>query len=92
MRGQEEFLHVFVGRKKPRDYAEMLQDRLESVGRAVVLARGRFIKKACDACEIVRRRVEGVEYERIELGSEMLADHAGAARPVSCIRIELVRR
>ncbi|UCH57561.1 MAG: DNA-binding protein Alba [Candidatus Bathyarchaeota archaeon] len=83
---------VYIGNKPPMSYVMALITAFNAPGvdSVVIKARGRAISRAVDVAEIAKNRyLEGVETDKIEIGSEQMPTHDGGTRGVSTIAITM---
>jgi len=87
---------VYVGNKPFMNYvtAAVMQFTAQGVDKVVIKARGRFISRAVDVAEMVRKRflVGQVDVESVKIDSEEFTDQQGRKRRVSTIEIVLVKK
>ena len=87
---------IYVGRKPVMNYVLAVVTQLNQRGfdSCTLKARGRSISTTVDVAEIVRQRFmkDIVDVEKIEIGSEELAEEGGRARTVSTIEITLAKK
>ena len=83
---------VFIGRKPVMSYvlAVITHFNTADAKEVVLKARGRAITTAVDTAEITRRRfMDKLTIDKIEIGTEELAQEDGRTRAVSTIEIHL---
>jgi DNA-binding protein len=86
---------IYIGRKPVMNYVLAVVTQLNRGSDSCILkARGRSISKAVDVAEIVRQRFmkDIVDVEKIEIGSEELAEEGGRTRSVSTMEITLKKK
>jgi len=87
---------VLIGKKPFMNYvtAVVIQFKTEGVDRVIIRARGRFISKAVDVAEMVRKRFlkEEVELEKINIDSEEKENNQGKIVRISNIEIVLRKK
>jgi DNA-binding protein len=88
--------NIYIGRKPVMNYVLAVVTQLNqgSFDSCILKARGRSISTAVDVAEIVRQRFmkDIVDVEKIEIGSEELAEEGGRTRSVSTIEITLKKK
>ncbi|MCD6464091.1 DNA-binding protein Alba [Candidatus Woesearchaeota archaeon] len=87
---------VFVGNKPFMNYVTsvVMQFTTKNADTVVVKARGKFISKAVDVAEVVKKRFleNQVEVKDIKIDSEEFKNQDGKDVRVSTIEIELVKK
>ncbi|MCD6589960.1 DNA-binding protein Alba [Candidatus Woesearchaeota archaeon] len=87
---------VFVGNKAFMNYVTsvVMQFTTQNAGEVVVKARGKFISKAVDIVEVVRKRFlkDQVDVKDIKIDSEEFENKDGKQVRVSSIEITLVKK
>ncbi len=86
---------IYIGRKPVMNYVLAVVTQLnQGYDNCTLKARGRSISTAVDVAEIVRCRFmkDIVDVEKIEIGSEELAEEGGRTRTVSTIEITLAKK
>jgi DNA-binding protein len=87
--------NIYIGRKPVMNYVLAVVTQLNQGSDICTLkARGRSISTAVDVAEIVRQRFmkDIVDVEKIEIGSEELAEEGGRTRSVSTMEITLKKK
>ncbi|MEM0043329.1 MAG: DNA-binding protein Alba [Sulfolobales archaeon] len=83
---------VLVGKKPVMNYVlAILQMNSQGLTSIIIKARGRAIKKAVDAVEILRQRFlrDRIEIKKIEIGSDQVKTQDGRIVRVSTIEIHI---
>tara|TARA_Y100000310_G_scaffold267782_1_gene280012 strand:+ start:34152 stop:34445 length:294 start_codon:yes stop_codon:yes gene_type:complete len=83
---------VFVGDKPFMNYVNVvtLQFNIKKAKEIVVKARGKYVSKAVDICEVSKRMLDGlVEYNGVIVGSESFKNKEGRDIRVSIIELSL---
>ncbi len=87
---------VYVGNKPFMNYvtAVVMQFTTQGAQRVVIKARGRYISRAVDVAEMVRKRflVGQVDVKEVKIDSEEFTDQQGRKRRVSTIEIVLEKK
>lgn len=91
----DEFV-VFVGNKPFMNYvtAVVMQFTTQGAQQVSIKARGRFISRAVDVAEMVRKRflVNQVDIKEVKIDSEEFTDQQGKKRRISTIEIVLAKK
>ena len=86
---------IYIGRKPVMNYVLAVVTQLnQGYDTCTLKARGRSISKAVDVAEIVRQRFmkDIVDVEKIEIGTEELAEEGNRTRSVSTMEITLIKK
>ena len=86
---------IYIGRKPVMNYVLAVVTQLnQGYDSCTLKARGRAISTAVDVAEIVRRRFmkDIVDVEKIEIGTEELAEEGNRTRSVSTMEITLIKK
>lgn len=87
---------VYVGGKPVMSYvtAVIMQFNVEGHKKVLVKSRGKYISRAVDVVEVVRKRFldEQIELTKIEIGSEEFEGKEGRAIRVSSITLTLRKK
>ncbi len=87
---------VLIGKKPFMNYvtAVVIQFKTEGVEKVIIKARGRYITKAVDVAEVVRKRFlkDEVEIENIKIDSEEKVNNKGKQVRISNIEIILKKK
>ncbi len=87
---------VYVGNKPFMNYvtAVVMQFTTQGAQRVVIKARGRYISRAVDVAEMVRKRFLAgqVDVKEVKIDSEEFTDQQGKKRRVSTIEIVLEKK
>ncbi len=95
--GSQEDNVVFIGTKPFMNYltSVIMQFTIKKRGEVTIKARGKFINKAVDVAEVVRRRFQGeqeIGVGDIKIDSEEFKDSKGKDIKVSTIEITLKKK
>ena len=87
---------VLVGKKPFMNYvtAVVIQFKTEGVDKVAIRARGKYISKAVDVAEIVRKRFlkDEIELENVKIDSEERVNNKGKQVRISNIEIVLKKK
>lgn len=88
---------VFIGTKPFMNYVTsvVMQFTTKNRDKVVIKARGKFINRAVDVAEIVRKRFledKNIEIENIKIDSEEFENKEGKKVNVSAIEITLIQK
>ncbi len=87
---------IFIGGKPFMNYVTsvVMQFTTKSANEVIVKARGKFISRAVDVCEVASKRFldNGVNVNNIDIGSEEFKNQDGKTIRVSTIEINLIKK
>ena len=87
---------VFIGTKPFMNYVTsvVMQFTIKGSNEVIIKARGRFINRAVDVAEVIRKKFlkdKNIDLKEIKIGSEELENKEGKKINVSTIEITLAR-
>ena len=87
---------IFIGNKPFMNYVTgiVMQFTSKGASKVIVKARGRFITRAVDISEVVRKRFldESIEVDNVVIGSNNFTTDDGKQLRISTIEISLVKK
>ena len=88
---------IFIGTKPFMNYVTsvVMQFTTKESDKVIIKARGKFINRAVDVAEVVKKKFlkdKNIEVEKIEIDSEELENKEGRKTNVSTIEIVLIKK